>query len=103
MTKQEIITKATEELRSENGFHFLPDAIAKTVEEGLQDGDKVAVGGFVYAQLIPDAVVIFQRENTPEGREKEVKRIPLAEVSQDVLDVMLKCKAKRAAKSAVRK
>lgn len=103
MTNQEIIDKATSELKADLGYHFLPQALVSTVEAGLQDGDKMCVGGFVYAQLSGQEVVIFQRENTPEAKEKEVKRLPLAEVTQEMLDVMLKCKAKSAAITAVRK
>jgi hypothetical protein len=101
MTNQQIIEKAASELRLQPGYHFSPEAIAATVEAGLQDGDKISIGGFAWATLSGDQVVFTQRENKAGAEEEETRRMDRSALTQDMLDTLLKCKAKAAAVAAV--
>jgi hypothetical protein len=103
MTNQQIIEKATAELRAQSGYHFCPEALAATVEAGLQDGDKIHVGSFAWVKLSGDQVIFTQRENKEGAEEKEVRRMERAALTQEMLDTLIKCKAKTAAIAAVSK
>ncbi len=70
MTTQELKAQAKAEARNKyNGLRIVDSEIEAAVDEGLNDGDKVGVGGNVVAHIEGDEV-IFRNGDTEGGREK---------------------------------
>lgn len=89
MTNEEIIKKATEEIKSVIGYRFTPSVLEATVEAGLQDGDKICIGGGVFVELAPTDA-IFSKDG------KEIRKVSRIEINGEMMDTLLKCKAKSA-------
>lgn len=97
INKAKIIETAETELRSSLGYHFSPDALRATVEAGLQVGDKINIGGGKYGEIIEGGLNLGDTESG-----KVLKTLTDAQVNEQMLETLLKCKSKTAALNAVK-
>lgn len=95
MTQTAIIAAAVTEIKAKSGYQFGRALLEEIVAKGLEDGDRIPLGGNAFATLSGDVVIFSQFPNKPggENEEKEVNRLPLSALSAEQKGVILKCKA----------
>lgn len=89
MTREQMIEAAVTELEKEDGYRYSTPDLEAAVDAGLQDGDKVALGGKLVAHIHGDKVAMVNKGT-------ETARMALASLTQEQQDRMLVLKAARA-------